>query len=528
MAREDYSRCASTSPSEAHTQLLYQSLDQYNKENKRRRRPSIILTALLVLFLSSAGGIALAVALMVKMVDIGAASLPRDVILFAGTMSLLYICLHVRGALKDYTREGPGPPQLYGHYLHASALLVSRLSIVCWIAAVIATAIMIARALPVEGFLAKVPYLDLLLCVGAIPSCLIISVTIERNSTPFATAAISNPSFLTCRVSEYADDIATDMSVSRRSSLQRKKSDTGSVLTLPTGEIFRLGDPIRYDKAVNGTKKPKSVAGDNLEGVENPPMGERDDALPIFNPVVPPTAPPTPKVPDLTPDLAVPEPVYCPGGWRAEWNNVAQEIGMPGIPEVPGGSTDESARSSPSHPQHAPAATSSPSAPPSSQEPQPPTTSSSDSAATANTSKPRRRSSQRPVTASTSIASSAARSNLSTVRYAAEPEIAVRQAIRVVPNPAYQPPEERQGGGGGTGGEKPVAGRPDLVVPLRNAQPPQQTVSEVTEGPKRKPSNFSRPMQKTGTQGEIDREEGSGVERKARAAYVEDEKDVTI
>ncbi|KAI1753256.1 hypothetical protein F4782DRAFT_87887 [Xylaria castorea] len=517
MAREKGPRCASTSTSESHVQLLYQSLDQYNKENKKSRRPSIILAALFVLFLSSASGIALAVALMVKLVDIGAASLPRDVILFAGTISLLYICLHVRGALKGYTREGSGPPQLHGHYLHASALLVSRLGIVCWVAALISTAVMIARALPVEGFLAKLPYLDLLLCIGAIPSCLIISVTIERNSTPFATAAISNPSLLTCRVSEYGDDLATDRSVSRRSSLQRKKSDTGSVLTLTTGEIFCLGDAAQYEKAMNKTKKPKSVVGDSPEGVEDLPTRGGDDDLPIFNPIVPSAAPPTSKMSDPTPDPAVPEPVYYPGGWRAEWNNVAQEVSVPGLPEAPGGSADGSARSCPSHLQHALEANSS-------QVPQRPI-SSSDSAVTAatTTSESRRRSSQRPVTASTSIASSAARSNLSTVRYAAEPEIAVRQAIRVVPNPAYQPPEERQGGGG----EKPVASRPEPVILLRNAQRAQKTGSEVPGGPRRKPSNFSRPMQKTDAQGETYPEEDSGAERRDRRAYVEDEKYVT-
>lgn len=104
---------------------------------------------------------------MVNILEIGAASLPRDVILFAGTLSLLYICLHIRAAMKNCTREGSGPPQLYGRYLHASALLVARLGIVCWVAALIATAVLISRALPFEGFLAKVPYLDLLICIGA-------------------------------------------------------------------------------------------------------------------------------------------------------------------------------------------------------------------------------------------------------------------------------------------------------------------------------------------------------------------------
>ncbi|KAJ2971862.1 hypothetical protein NUW58_g9302 [Xylaria curta] len=230
----------SASESEAHAHLLYESLDQYTKERKKGKRPSVILTALIVLFLSSAGGIALAVVLMVQVAEAGATSLSRDLVLFAASMSILYIGLHIRGARKDYKRIDPGPPQLYGHYLHASALLVSRVGIIIWITAFIATTVMIARALiPSEGFLGKVPYLNLMLCIGAIPSFFIISVTIERNRTPFATAAISDASFLTCRVSEFADDIATDSSVSRQSSLQRKQSKTTSILTVQTGEIFR-------------------------------------------------------------------------------------------------------------------------------------------------------------------------------------------------------------------------------------------------------------------------------------------------
>ncbi|KAI0865848.1 hypothetical protein F4860DRAFT_526229 [Xylaria cubensis] len=483
MAREKRSRCASPSPSESHAQLLYHSLDQYNRENKGRRWSSITLAALFVLFLSSASGIALAIALMVKVADIGAASLPRDVILFAATISMLYICLHVRGALKDYKREGTGPPQLYGQYLHASALLVARLSIFCWAAALISTAIMIARALPVEGFLVKLPYLDLLICIGAI---------------------------------EYGDDIVSDMSVSRRTSLQHKKSkksDAGSILTVPTEEIFHLGDAARYEEAMNKHKQPKSAVDDMPEGVEDLPTQEGDDALPISNPIVPSDTPPTLKVPDPTPDPAVPEPVYCPGGWRTEWNNTAQEVGVTGLPRVTEGSVDGSARSSPSHLQHTPEVISPPSATPSSQGVQSPTPSNA-SVSTVSTSRSWRRSSQRPVTASTSIASSAARSNLSTVRYAAEPEIAVRQAIRVVPNPAYQPPEERQ---------KPLGGRPEPVTLLRNAQRAQKTGPEVTGETMRKPSNFSRPMQKTDTQGETE----SGAEKRTLCACVEDEKGET-
>lgn len=167
MIHDIESRSTSASSSEAHARLLYESLENYNREQKRRRRPSVILGALLVLFFSSACGITLAFVLMAKVVEVEAACLSRDLILFAGIMSLIYLCLHIRGARRDYTREGPGPPQIYGHYLHASALLFARLGIIVWIAALVATAILIARSTPLEGFAGKVPILNLLLCIGA-------------------------------------------------------------------------------------------------------------------------------------------------------------------------------------------------------------------------------------------------------------------------------------------------------------------------------------------------------------------------
>ncbi|KAI0199306.1 hypothetical protein F4808DRAFT_432750 [Astrocystis sublimbata] len=369
MARGDESRRASaTSVDEA--KLLYQSLDQYNQDQDDKRRPSIILTALIILFLSAAGGIALAIVLMVEFEDIGAASLPRDVILFAAILSLLYIVLHLRGAKRSYKRDSMGPPQLRGHYLHASALLVARLGIACWTIALTVTVVMIARDLPDEGFLAKVPWLDLVICIGAIPSCIIISVTIERNRTPFATTAISSPAFLSCRVSEYADDEdrITDLSVSRRPSFNRQKRDSPSektVVTLPSAAIFQLGDMARYEKVLakakrkSNNKKHKSAPA----AVENlPSMDEKEESLlPVFKTGGPLSSnPPSPRMSmDQTQahaDPAVPEPTYCPGGWRTEWNNVAHEVGVQSLPE----SVADDASSiwpSPYRPQETPAET---------------------------------------------------------------------------------------------------------------------------------------------------------------------------
>ncbi|KAI1191031.1 hypothetical protein F5B17DRAFT_426912 [Nemania serpens] len=496
MIHDIESRSTSASSSEAHARLLYESLENYNREQKRRRRPSVILGALLVLFFSSACGITLAFVLMAKVVEVEAACLSRDLILFAGIMSLIYLCLHIRGARRDYTREGPGPPQIYGHYLHASALLFARLGIIVWIAALVATAILIARSTPLEGFAGKVPILNLLLCIGAIPPFLIISVTIERNPTPFATAAISSTSLLTCRVSEFEDDLATDLSVSRRSSLKRKQSQDGPVLSLSTEDIFRSGMP-EYDEKNRGI-------GDRIDRITSPPKEKIPPILPRVDLVPQSPVPPIPKTLDSsTPARALSQPVYFPGGWRAEWNSAAEEIGV-------SATTENQTTASPSsmESQYAPIATP-PSAllsPPTTQSRGTPwtNTTSTNMTATATTttnasaSKQQHRRSQRPVTASTSIASSAARSNLSTVRYAAQPEIAVRQPITVVRNPAYIPPAEKK---------KQQQQQPDPVTLLRNAQRAQKTGAGAgtetgtrnartgVQGPRRSPPNFSPPTQ---------------------------------
>lgn len=200
-----------------------------NKNSKRRswnlfRRPSpsLVLGALLCLFLASGGGIALAVVLIVQQsggvgAGIGAGTgrregegegeedplscLARDLVLFAGTMTTLYVALHVRGARrkvycyptrsgcirsidiansgsksnssgsgggsKRNSGDGGGgssgasngslatsttattaarlPPHIRGNYLHASALIVARLSIVVWVAALVLSAVVISR-----------------------------------------------------------------------------------------------------------------------------------------------------------------------------------------------------------------------------------------------------------------------------------------------------------------------------------------------------------------------------------------------
>ncbi|KAI0166932.1 hypothetical protein GGR52DRAFT_80914 [Hypoxylon sp. FL1284] len=480
MAREKYDEeKASSVGGNDHAQLLYRSLEQYNREQKRTRRPSVLLGALISLFLSSAGGISLAVILMLQPVEIQAACIARDLILFAASLTLLYICLHIRGARKDYRRRGPGPPQIYGEYLHASALIVERLGIVVWVAALVATVVMIIKAVPLPGFAGITPYLNLATCIGAIPSFIIISATIESNPTPFATTGLSSSSFLTCRVSEFGDDLSAESSVSRRASLHRKESKSDSVMTVPTAEIFKLGGAQSPPKAQEPLKiVVKELPDDRTELMANSPTGP-SHALPNIMSAMPRS--PVPPVPKLPPSLSIPPPkaAYIPGGWRNEWNHVAEQVGVSKMPDGPAhdprpsGHAGEFSYSSSAHSSESGGYSFSSS---STQTAPPPNVTGTGAAN-------HRR--QHRATPSTSIASTAQRSRLSTVRYAAQPEIAVRQEIRVVRNPNFVPPPgsrdrsaEREAG---IKAPEPVA----LATGGKTPSPPPL---------RRQPSNFSRPL----------------------------------
>ncbi|KAI1640594.1 hypothetical protein F4809DRAFT_662836 [Biscogniauxia mediterranea] len=458
MAPGDPEKYQTSLTGDAHAKLLYNSLEQYNKAQKKTRRPSVILAALICLFLSAAGGLALAVVLIVHPLEIEATCLPRDLILFASCMSLLYTGLHIRGARKDYVRNGPAPPQSYGNYLHASALLIARLSIAVWIAALIATAVVISKALRLEGFAGKVPFLDLLICIGAIPSFIIISITIEKHATPFATTAISRNSFLTCRVSEFADDLVEDLSVSRRASIQRKQSQNGSILTVPTEDIFRLAmaQPHEFSQSRDAdarARTPVVVVTDDERAAD-----DRTELM--ANSPIRPTHHDIPAVPKIPAVHSPPEPAYNPGGWRAAWSASAEEAG--GAPLSP---RDDPSSSSQTTTQSLSSSLSSSSYSHYSGAPLHPRSSAASSSRVFSAS------------VSTSIASSGAqRSNLSAVRYAARPEVAVRQPITVVRNPAYVPPSVADAPDEGEG-EAEARPRPAGARPLR-----------------RNPSNFSRPI----------------------------------
>lgn len=164
MAKEQDYTCQSSG---GEAQLQYSSIEQFNRDQAQKQWPSIILAAVIVLFVSSGGGVALAVVLMLNPLEVQGVCLSRDLILFAACLSILYTGLHCRAAIKDTTRENTAPPQIYGDYLHATALFLARLSIGVWIVALVATAIMISRAIPFEGLAAKLPIINLVICTGA-------------------------------------------------------------------------------------------------------------------------------------------------------------------------------------------------------------------------------------------------------------------------------------------------------------------------------------------------------------------------
>ncbi|KAI1390778.1 uncharacterized protein F4822DRAFT_163102 [Hypoxylon trugodes] len=470
MARKNTNEDEASLVGDNHARLLYNSLDQYNGEQKRRRRPSVLLAALLVLFLSSAAGITIAVVLMLQPIEVQSACIARDLVLFASSIAMLYICIHIRGSRRNYIRKGPGPPQTYGNYLHASALLFARLGIAVWVAALVATNVMIAKVTTSVGIAKVAPYLDLAVCILAIPSFIAISATIESNSTPFATKGLSRNSFLSSSSSKFSDDLTADLSVSRRASLQRKESTNASIMTVPTAEIFRLGS----SGAAARNPQPLVINTDELsydrtELMANSPIGATHYIPTIIGTIPSSLIPTMPKLP-LTFSEPPPKPVYIPGGWRTEWNNTyADQVGPQMItePSIDNSTTDHTPYYSSSYP-----------------------ASSADTSRSSTPSKISNGSGRtHRVTPSTSIASSSQRSRLSTVRYAAQPEIAIRQAIRVIRNPNYSPPTVIAGGDP----NREVAIRPPEPVAMpRNCQ----QVQDVPPPPslQRKPSNFSRPL----------------------------------
>ncbi|KAI1438854.1 hypothetical protein GGR50DRAFT_304798 [Xylaria sp. CBS 124048] len=372
------------------------SLEQYNHNKsqaneRKQKRPAVIVASLLILFLASATGLPLSVILMIKSASIEKeAFLPRDLVFFASVLSLVYIGLHIRGARQDYSRDGMCPPQQLGHYLHAAALLVARLGIVIWLAALLATAVVIARSVPFHGFAGRVSVVNLMLCISTIPPLLIINITIERRNTPFTTAGISKAS-----PRDLEDELAGDVSISRRGSLYQgnQQSKAGSVITMETEEIFKLGAPEVEEKVqVSAAKRPAVVSdAEHDSSAELPAVINQGEHVH-----------PSPPSSELFLPVPLPAPLqtYYPGAWREEWDGMGPSRLSGSSLEAHASSTISSKASSLSFVSSAPRMT-----------PSPPE----------------------------SVVARAPGSKLATTWYAAEPEIAIRQPIKVMRNPAYVP-----------------------------------------------------------------------------------------
>ncbi|KAK7993463.1 hypothetical protein PG989_006844 [Apiospora arundinis] len=212
-------------------QHLDASLEELSQQKKakrgRRKRPFFMLVAVLFLFLVSGGGVALAVLLFLNPSQAEHIQLARDLVLVASGMSLVYTVIHVRGAFTNYVNDAPHiPPHFRGEYTHAFALIVARLGIPVWIAASVATALLISKSqqpLGISGGQIPYPLLYLIICVVALISFIALAATINKNPTPFALAGISSSWLLTYQDNVFIEeqDDGVFVSISRRASMQR-------------------------------------------------------------------------------------------------------------------------------------------------------------------------------------------------------------------------------------------------------------------------------------------------------------------
>ncbi|KAK7964255.1 hypothetical protein PG988_011229 [Apiospora saccharicola] len=218
------------------------SLEEFSQQKKaagRRKRPFFMLIAVILLFLVSGGGVALSVLLFINPVEAEYVNLARILVLVASGVSLLYTAIHVRGAFSNYVNDAPHiPPHFRGEYVHASALIVARLGIPTWVAAAVATALLISKSEHPLGIFGKqIPYplLFLIACVVALISFIALAATINRNPTPFALAGISSSSLMRRDGVFFEDDDDEEafLSISRRASMQRAADEKGEKRMTP-------------------------------------------------------------------------------------------------------------------------------------------------------------------------------------------------------------------------------------------------------------------------------------------------------
>ncbi|KAK7912058.1 hypothetical protein PG985_014539 [Apiospora marii] len=346
------------------------SLEEFSQQKKaqgRRKRPFFMLIAVILLFLVSGGGVALSILLFINPVEAEGIRLARDLVLVASGMSLLYTAIHVRGAFSNYVNDAPHiPPHFRGEYVHASALIVARLGIPVWIAAAVATALLISKSEhPLGIFGNQIPYplLDLIICVVALISFIALAATINKNPTPFALAGITSSSLMRRDDVFLADDDEEAfVSISRRASMQRAAGEKGEKRMTPPlapSPPPALARPKSTSRRATLTEEALTKAADHGGRAARPSnldvsrvQAAEDDAkteLMANSPVRPnyyTTMPPVqrssvPPVPPLPPKLlkakgtskqrhtlAPPSRGGAGGGWRDDWNNLADQTGI--------------------------------------------------------------------------------------------------------------------------------------------------------------------------------------------------------
>lgn len=201
---------------------------------------------------------------------------------------------------------------------------------------------------------------------------------------------------------------------------------------------------------------------DRTELMANSPIGATHNIPMTMNSMPLSSHPPMPQLPPKV-SKSLPKSTNIPGGWPSEWDHVAEQPRTPERPVVDGSNIERSGYLSSGY--------------------------SSESGGSSRSSTPSNGTGKaHRATPSTSITSSAQRSRLSTVRYAAEPEIAVRQPIRVIKNPNYSPAPPINTD---TKRDFPVIRPPEPVVVAGNVHLVQNAARPTL---KRQPSNFSRPL----------------------------------
>lgn len=273
-----------TSSEESLNNYLDGSKTDARKTGSRRLRacPVMALLALFVHMISSGCGIALS-ALIVRygldMTSAGILNLVARILLFAAScMGPFYVFMHLVAAREHYVRSlQNGTPQIFGYVSVAVAVLVMRLGLPIWIAAVVLSALVAAQKGfdTTLGFSGNVVWVQLGVAalalsvfsacsIGCLPttltriltrlSLIILVIVTETTDRPFATSIFSRRSFIK----------GTDMMEDRRDTFDLSISQQGHrpgdtrTRTGATGEELKQAS---FDRSmINSPESPEAAS----------------------------------------------------------------------------------------------------------------------------------------------------------------------------------------------------------------------------------------------------------------------------